>query len=430
MIKYFKNKIKRNLEIHLLIFLIFFTISSTSYFNYAKKSDEETYNNFIDNVYLKKTLSHLIENLEPKYKKIKHKINSGETFDKILENYSIDKDEIIKLKKALQKKVDLNKLNTKQIIQLSIDKTNNKIEEFTFQVSNSQKINLTRDFEKDSFNEKILFIKLNKEIVYKENVILQSLYKSASDQNIPANIIVSFASIYGFQVDFQRDIRKQDKFQIMYELFLNEKNEIVETGEILFANLKLSGQDNSLYYFDDKGNEGHYDQNGKSVKKALMKTPINGARLSSPFGMRKHPIDGFNKMHRGTDFAAPMGTPIMASGDGVIKKVGWCGGGGNCVKIKHNSTYETVYAHMSKFARGIKVGVRVKQGQTIGFVGSTGKSTGPHLHYEVIVNGKKVNSQKLKLPSGKILKGVKRKLFETKKIKLDVLKSEKIIGLN
>ncbi len=430
MIKYFKIKIKRNLEILLLVFLIFFTVISTSYFNYAKKTEEETYNNFIDNIYLKKTLNHLVENLEPKYKKIKHKISSGETFDKILENYSIDKNEIIKLKKALQKKVNLNRLNTKQIIQLSVDKTNNKIKEFTFQVSNTQKINLTRDFEKDNFNEKILLIKLNKEIVYKENVILQSLYKSAIDQNIPANIIVSFASIYGFQVDFQRDIRKQDKFQIMYELFLNEKNELVETGEILFANLKISGKDNNLYYFDDEGNEGHYDQNGKSVKKALMKTPINGARLSSPFGMRKHPIDGFNKMHQGTDFAAPMGTPIMASGDGVIKKVGWCGGGGNCVKIKHNSTYQTVYAHMSKFARGIKVGVRVKQGQTIGFVGSTGKSTGPHLHYEVIVNGKKVNSQKLKLPSGKILKGDKRKLFETKKIKLEVLKSEKIIGLN
>ena len=216
----------------------------------------------------------------------------------------------------------------------------------------------------------------------------------------------------------------------MYEIYLNEKNEIIETGEILYANLKLSGQDNDLYYFDEKGNEGHYDKNGKSVKKALMKTPINGARLSSPFGMRKHPIDGFNKMHRGTDFAAPMGTPIMASGDGVVKKAGWCGGGGNCVKIKHNSTYQTIYAHMSKFARGIKAGVRVKQGQTIGYVGSTGKSTGPHLHYEVIVNGKKVNSQKLKLPSGKILKDANRKLFETSKIKLDVLKSEKILGLN
>jgi murein DD-endopeptidase MepM/ murein hydrolase activator NlpD len=146
--------------------------------------------------------------------------------------------------------------------------------------------------------------------------------------------------------------------------------------------------------------------------------------------MRKHPIDGFNKMHRGTDFAAPMGTPIMASGSGTIKKAGWCGGGGNCVVIRHNSTYETIYAHMSKFAKGIKKGVRVAQGQTIGYVGSTGKSTGPHLHYEVVVNGKKVNSQTLKLPSGKILKGKEREIFETKKIKLDVLKSEKIIGIN
>ena len=173
-----------------------------------------------------------------------------------------------------------------------------------------------------------------------------------------------------------------------------------------------------------------FDENGKSMRKTLMKTPINGARLSSSFGKRKHPILGYTKMHLGTDFAAPTGTPIMASGDGIITKAKWCGGGGNCVKIKHNSTYQTVYAHMSKFARGIKIGSRVKQGQIIGFVGSTGKSTGPHLHYEVIVNGKKVNSQKLKLPSGKILKGKERKLFETKKIKIDVLKSEKIIGLN
>jgi murein DD-endopeptidase MepM/ murein hydrolase activator NlpD len=256
------------------------------------------------------------------------------------------------------------------------------------------------------------------------------LYKSASKQKIPANIIIEFARIYGFQVDFQRDIRKRDSFQIMYEVFTDDNKKIVEVGQILFANLKLSGESNSLYYFDKKESEGHYDKNGKSVKKALMKTPINGARLSSPFGMRKHPIDGFNKMHKGTDFAAPMGTPIMASGDGVIKKAGWCGGGGNCIVIKHNSTYQTVYAHMSKFAKNIRNGVRVKQAQIIGYVGSTGKSTGPHLHYEVIVNGEKINSQKLKLPSGKILKGDERKLFETVKIKLDVLKSEKIIGLN
>ena len=430
MLKNIKNKLKKNFEIFGLISLIIITAIFTSLFNYKKNLSNNAYNSFVDNIYFKKTLNHIIENLDPKYKKIKHKIKPGETFDKILENYAIEKNEIIKIKNSLKKKVNLNKLNTNQIILFTINKTNNKIDEFTYQTSNTQKIFLKRDFEKDSFNDQILSIKLEKEIIYKENIIQQSLYDAATDENIPANTILEFARIYGFQVDFQRDIRKKDKFQIMYEIFLNEKKEIVETGEILFANLELSGQDNSLYHFDHEGSEGHYDKNGKSVKKALMKTPINGARLSSPFGMRKHPIDGFNKMHRGTDFAAPMGTPIMASGDGVVKKAGWCGGGGNCVKIKHNSTYQTVYAHMSKFARGIKSGVRVKQGQTIGYVGSTGKSTGPHLHYEVIVNGKKVNSQKLKLPSGKILKGDERKLFETKKIKLDVLKSEKILGLN
>tara|TARA_Y100000768_G_scaffold375876_1_gene347215 strand:- start:57 stop:1349 length:1293 start_codon:yes stop_codon:yes gene_type:complete len=430
MIKFLQNKLFKKFKIFGLIILIFITGISTSYFNHKKNLHEKTYSNFIDNIYFKKTLIHILNNLEPKYKKIKHKIKSGETFDKILESYSIEKSEIIKIKNSLKKKINLNKLNTKQIIQFSLDKSNNKIEEFIYQVSNTQKIYLKRNTIEDNFSNEIISIKLEKRIMYSENLIIQSLYKAATDQKIPANTIIEFARIYGFQVDFQRDIRKNDKFQILYEIYLNEKKEIIQTGEILFANLKLSGQDNSLYYFDYKGSEGHYDKNGKSVKKALMKTPINGARLSSPFGMRKHPIDGYNKMHRGTDFAAPMGTPIMASGDGVIKKAGWCGGGGNCVKIKHNSTYKTVYAHMSKFARGIKPGVRVKQGQTIGFVGSTGKSTGPHLHYEVIVNGKKVNSQKLKLPSGKVLKGQERKLFETKKIKLNILKSEKILGIN
>ena len=327
-------------------------------------------------------------------------------------------------------KINLNKLNTNQKIQFTLDQSKKVIDEFIFQVSSTKKIFLTRNFQTNEFDQKNLITKLSKGFIYKENIILQSLYKSASDQKIPPNIILEFAGIYGFQVDFQRDIKKRDRFQIMFEVYKDDNNKVQETGNILFANLNLSGENSPLYYFDKKGSEGHYDKSGKSVKKALMKTPINGARLSSPFGMRKHPIDGFNKMHRGTDFAAPMGTPIMASGDGIVKKAGWCGGGGNCIVIKHNSTYQTVYAHMSKFASGIRSGIRVRQGQTIGFVGSTGKSTGPHLHYEVIVNGKKINSQKLKLPSGKILKGEERKIFETRRIKLDVLKSEKIIGIN
>ena len=430
MIKKINNLFFKNLHTFGLIFLITTTISISFYFNYQKKIEAQKKDNFLNNIYLKKTLKEIINKLEPRYKIYNHKIKSGETFDKILKNYSIDKEEILAIKKNLSKKININKLKTNQKIKISLDQTNNKIKEFIFQISNTEKILLSKNDQSEKFNQEIIILKLDKKIVYKENIILQSLYKAAIDQKIPANTIVEFARIYGFQVDFQRDIRKQDRFQIMYEIFVDDNKKIIEAGKILFANLKLNGQDNSLYYFNKEGSEGHYDKNGKSVQKALMKTPINGARLSSPFGMRKHPIDGFNKMHKGTDFAAPKGTPIMASGNGVIQKAGWCGGGGNCVKIKHNSTYETVYAHMSKFARGIKRGVRVKQGQTIGYVGSTGKSTGPHLHYEVIINGKKVNSQKLKLPSGKILKGEDRKLFETNKIRLEVLKAEKIIGLN
>ena len=430
MLKKLQSFFFKRLKVLGLFLIIIFTIIVSLLFNDKKNLQSKEYNNFINNIYLKKTLSEIIDNLEPRYKKYNHKIKSGETFDKILNSYSIEKEEISAIKKSLLKKSIINKLNTNQKIQIIVDQTNNKIKEFIFQISNTEKIYLSKNIEESKFSEKILIIKLDKKIIYKENIILQSLYKAATDQNIPPNTIIEFARIYGFQVDFQRDIRKEDKFQIMYEVFIDKNNKVIETGKILFANLKLSGQDNSLYYFDKGSVEGHYDKNGKSVQKALMKTPINGARLSSSFGMRKHPIDGFNKMHKGTDFAALKGTPIMASGNGIIKKAGWCGSGGNCIKIRHNSTYETVYAHMSKFSRGIKKGVRVKQGQTIGYVGSTGKSTGPHLHYEVIVNGKKVNSQKLKLPSGKVLKGKNRELFETIKIKLDVLKSEKIIGLN
>jgi murein DD-endopeptidase MepM/ murein hydrolase activator NlpD len=430
MINNLQKILKKNTEILALFILILISVISTSYFNFNKDRIIKNYAEAFNNIYFKKTLNHFIDNLEPRFNKVSHNISAGETFDTILKKYNVNKDEIKTIKETLSKKVNLNKLNTTQKIRFILDQSNNEIKEFTFQISNTEKIFLIKNTETNKFNQKLLLTKLKKDIIYKENKILQSLYKSAVDRKIPIGVIVEFARVYGFQVDFQRDIRKNDSFQIMYEAFIDDNGKIIETGNILFANLKLSGQNNSFYYFDKKGSEGHYDKNGKSEKKALMKTPINGARLSSPFGMRKHPIDGFTKMHKGTDFAAPMGTPIMASGDGVVKKASWCGGGGNCVVIKHNSTYQTIYAHMSKFASGIRSGARVKQGQIIGYVGSTGKSTGPHLHYEVVVNGKKINSQTLKLPSGKILKGDDRKIFETSKIKLDVLKSEKIVGIN
>ncbi|XOJ73415.1 peptidoglycan DD-metalloendopeptidase family protein [Candidatus Pelagibacter sp. Uisw_114] len=424
------NKIiKKNIEITFFFLLLLITISSTTFYNKKKVLINENYKNLINNIYFQKSINQIFDNLVPRYKNIDHKISSGETFDKILNNYSIPIEEINQIKKKLNSDYDINNLRPNLEIKITIDQSNNKkINSFLFPLSRTEKIQLTRNLDSNLFEKKIIITNLNKKIVFKEGKITQSLYKTAIDLKVQPNVIIEFARIYGFQVDFQRDIRKNDNFQIMYEVFEDDNGKIFETGNIIFADLRLNGKNNELYYFKKKGSEGHYDENGKSVEKALMKTPINGARLSSAFGMRKHPIDGFNKMHRGTDFAAPMGTPIMASGSGLITRARWCGGGGNCVKIKHNSTYETIYAHMKNFARGIKEGIRVKQGQIIGYVGSTGKSTGPHLHYEVVVNGKKVNSQRLKLPSGKTLKGKEREIFEVEKIKLDVLKSELIIG--
>ena len=421
--------IKKNIEITFLFLLLLITISSTSIYNEKKVLIDENYKNLINNIYFQKSINQIFDNPVPRYKNIDHKISSSETFDKILNNYSIPNEEINQIKKKLNSDYNINNLEPNLEIKITIDQSNNKkITSFLFPVSRTEKIQLTRNLDNNLFEKKTIITNLNKKIIFKEGKITQSLYKTAIDLKVQPNVIIEFARIYGFQVDFQRDIRKNDNFQIMYEVFEDDDGKIFETGNIIFADLKLSGKNNALYYFEKKGSEGHYDENGKSVEKALMKTPINGARLSSAFGMRKHPIDGFNKMHRGTDFAAPMGTPIMASGSGLITRARWCGGGGNCIKIKHNSTYETIYAHMKNFARGIKEGIRVKQGQIIGYVGSTGKSTGPHLHYEVVVNGKKVNSQKLKLPSGKTLKGKEREIFEVEKIKLDVLKSELIIG--
>jgi len=423
--------IKKNIEIIFVSILLLITITSTTFYNNKKTIIKENYKNVINNIYFQKSINQIFNNLIPRYKNIDHKISSGETFDKILNNYSVSSKEILEIKKNLNSDYNLNNLKTNLDISFTIDSSSNKkITSFLFPISRTEKIQLTRNLDTDLFEKKTIITNLNKKIIFKEGKIIQSLYKTAVDLNVQPNIIIEFARIYGFQVDFQRDIRKNDNFQIMYEVFEDDNGKVFETGNIIFADLKLSGMNNSFYYFDKKGSEGHYDENGKSVKKALMKTPINGARLSSAFGMRKHPIDGYNKMHRGTDFAAPMGTPIMASGSGIVTKARWCGGGGNCLKIKHNSTYETIYAHMRNFGRGIREGVRVKQGQIIGYVGSTGKSTGPHLHYEVIKNGKKINSQKLKLPSGKILTNKERKTFEVVKIKLDVLKSELIIGLN
>ncbi len=424
-------KIIKKYNLHFIsLILIFVCISLSNYFTNFKKKQGLDFQKLLENTYLNKTSLSLIQNLDPRYEKIIIKVKSGDSFQKILSKIELNNSEKQKILREILKKKDTVNLVKDQKIIFKIDKKRSrKIIELLLEVSKTKSILYSLNENTNKFQYKEIQKSLKKVISYKESVITNSLYQSSIKNGIQPNIIIDFARVYGFQVDFQRDIWKNDSFQLMYEIFLDDKNNIVETGNIIYANLNLQGKDIPLYGFKTKEGYDYFDNFGKSIKKSLMKTPINGARLSSSFGMRKHPILGFNKMHRGTDFAAPMGTPVMASGDGKIVRARWCGGGGNCIKIKHNSTYSTVYAHLSKFARIAKEGNRVRQGQIIGYVGSTGMSTGPHLHYEVIENGKKVNSQTLKLPSGKILKGKERELFEIEKIKIDVTKSELIAGL-
>ena len=415
-----------------LIFLIFSTVLVTYFYDLNKKNQINYLNRSLKNIYLNSSLKRITSELKPRYIYIEHKVKEGDAYESIINNLNIPKKEKKLFLNSVTNNKNINILKLNQKIFFKIDKKNNtKIVNFTIEIDKKKNIFFEKIDNDETFVSKIIEKTLTKTIAFQEGVIKSSLYNAALKLGIKPNTIVEFARLYGFQIDFQRDIWKNDSFQIIYEEFKNEDGSVVEVGNIIYANLNTQNTDLQLYKFEyEKNKIDYFDESGKSIRKTLMKTPINGARLSSSFGKRKHPILGFTKMHTGTDFAAPKGTPIMASGHGIVVKSSWCGGGGNCVKIKHNSSYQTVYAHLSKFGRGIKKGVRVKQGQIIGYVGSTGLSTGPHLHYEVIENGRKINSQKLKLPSGKILKGNLRKKFEVNKIKIDVLKSELISKIN
>ena len=403
-----------------LIFIIIFNIT-----NQKNKEEVDNFNLVVKSEEFKNLGDYFISKINSPYKEVKYLIQNNDSIEKILKKLDINSNDIKIISNNLKQKklTNIYAGRTLSLVLKKLTDGTNTVVNLTYPVSNTLNIEIRKNQNKFVVKENILKL-YKKEIVIK-NKIKSSLYSAAVESGIEPNIIVEFARIFGFEVDFQRDMRKGDWFEILYERFEDDNGIVQDTGKIIYASMFVNGSEINLYnYKDGSGDIGFYDIKGKSIVKSLMKTPINGARLSSSYGMRKHPILGYNKMHRGTDFAAPSGTPIMASGAGKIIRARWCGGGGNCVKIKHNSTYQTVYAHMKNFARGIKEGKRVKQGQIIGYVGSTGLSTGPHLHYEVIVNGKKVNSQKLKLPSGKILKGETREKFELARIKIDLKLSE------
>jgi murein DD-endopeptidase MepM/ murein hydrolase activator NlpD len=404
-------------------FIVFFSILFFTVSNIINKKNKDTRSN-LSEVTRSNEFSNLINYFTSKinspYEEVSYVIKNNDTIEKILKNYNIKGNDIKKISTKLREK-KLSSIYSGRKLSLiykKLEDSPNTVVNLIYPVSNTSSIEV-RTFQND-FIVKENILQLYKKEVVARNVIKNNLYSSAIEAGVQPNIIVEFARIYGFEVDFQRDIRKGDWFEILYEKFEDDNNKTRDTGKIIYASMFVNGDEINLYNFKDGNDEEYYNIKGKSITKSLMKTPINGARLSSSFGMRKHPILGYNKMHRGTDFAASSGTPIMASGSGTVTRARWCGGGGNCVKIKHNSTYQTIYAHMKSFAKGIKEGRKVRQGQIIGYVGSTGMSTGPHLHYEVLVNGKKVNSQRLKLPSGKTLKGKAREIFELERIKIDL----------
>ena len=413
-------------SIYVLVFFI--SLAVYIFYNYQLKAFNEVKKNNLDSVTSSAEFldfkKYILNKISSPYSEYQYIIKNNDSMEKILNKFKINQKEIKFIANELKKKKLSNIYTGRKvsIVLKKISKIENSVVSILYPVSNTLSVEIRNNGKSFEIKENVIILH-KKEVVVK-SVIKNNLYSAAVETGVEPNIIVEFARIFGFEVDFQRDIRKDDWFEILYEKFIDDNGHVKETGKIMYASMYVNNKEINLYNYKYKNENGFYDIKGRSIVKALMKTPINGARLSSRFGMRKHPILGYNKMHRGTDFAAPSGTPIMASGSGTITRARWCGGGGNCVKIRHNSTYETIYAHMKSFAKGIKEGRKVTQGQIIGYVGSTGMSTGPHLHYEVVVNGKKVNSQKLKLPSGKILNSAARKKFEIDRIKIDLKLSE------
>tara|TARA_B110001452_G_scaffold95104_1_gene78596 strand:+ start:237 stop:1541 length:1305 start_codon:yes stop_codon:yes gene_type:complete len=424
-INFFNFLSQKKYPFYFFIIGVFFTVY-TLVLNQIKtytKLKESNFNSFLKSEEFNNIKEFAFENVKSPYKEYDYTVKKNDTLEKVLKKYNISNSEINNLTSEIIKKKLFNiSAGTKIKLIIKKEKENKQIISLFYPIDAITSVEVKRN--KDTFDVSKIILELDKKEVVLSNTIKNNLYTSAVDAGLEPNIIVEFANIFGFEVDFQRDIRKGDSFEVYYEQFVDDDNIVRRTGKIIYASMFVNNKEISLYNFKYNNETGFYDIDGKSVIKTLMKTPINGARLSSSFGMRKHPILGFNKLHKGTDFAAPRGTPIMASGNGVVLMAQKYKGYGNYILLKHNSTFKTAYAHLSKYGRGIRRGVRVTQGQIIGYVGSTGMSTGPHLHYEVIKNEKKINSQRLKLPTGKILNNEARNKFEVERIKIDVKLAE------
>ena len=405
------------LIIPVLIIFIFISKSFDQYNENGESKDQELENNLIT------VKDFLFNQFNSGATKVELKARNGDSIQRILYEQKISPTEVNNVLNALRREYNIGALRNDQKVYLIVkrEKNGNFVSRLTVNIDNITTVHVFLN--KDNVYETKRVTKiLTKKNHLVETTIDRGIYRTAKQSGIENSIVAQFARLYGFEVDFQRDLKKNDKIKIFYERYLDDDGVSQRTGNIIYSEISNDKKNITLYRYEyPNGSIAYFTPDGKSIEKSLMRTPINGAKLSSRYGFRIHPILGYNQMHQGTDFAAPIGTPVMASGAGTVEYSGWKGGYGKFISIRHSPVYQTNYAHLQDYAKGIRRGTRVQQGQVIGYLGSTGSSTGPHLHYEVIVNGKKENSQTLKLPSAAPLEGNNKNFFEIQKRNIDNL---------
>lgn len=348
--------------------------------------------------------------LPPIKVEVTDKLKRGESINAYFQKIGFNKKDAHLLSYKLNKKYKLRKMRTGQkLVSTFIDNTelkiqNRELERLQFYTPNDTAVSLYKD--EDGYAVETFKRKTTSKRRITEGTIKSSLYVAADEADFPAALIADMVDPFAWDIDFTRDFRKGDSFKVIYEQIMDSEGNFLRNGSVLAAelNLKRRGKLRAYRYKTKKGRISYYNENGESRRRSLLRTPLKFSRISSHFNpKRKHPVLGYTRAHKGTDFAAPTGTPIRAAGDGRIVKRSWFGGYGRYIRIRHNGKYETAYAHLSRYKRGVKAGSYVRQGQIIGYVGTSGRSTGPHLHYELIIHGKKTNAMRAKLPKGKKL---------------------------
>ena len=337
------------------------------------------------------------------------KLRAGDTLQDVLLRAGLDGSTASNISNALYTVFNPKKLRAGQELELEYDAIvvdgETPLAKVALEINPGHLVSVARQ-QDGSFSAREVHVPTKREYVRAEGVIESSLFEAAADQGVPQDVMSAMVKLFSYDVDFQRDIQKGDTFSVLYERTFTENGRTVNNLDVAYAAMNVGGQLLKFYAFEHPdGGVEYYDEKGEGIRKALMRTPINGAKLTSSFGKRRHPILGYSLMHRGSDFGAPTGTPIMAAGDGVIEKAGPNGAYGNYVRLRHSGDFATAYAHLSRFGSGLSVGKRVRQGQIIGYVGTTGRSTGPHLHFEILRKGGQVNPATVKLQGSQKLEG-------------------------